>query len=44
MSYIFVDIYWIVLWILQGVYIWHLFKSDEMAVNSAAAVGSHFIL
>jgi hypothetical protein len=44
LSYIFVAIYWIVLWILQVVYIWHLFRSDETVVNSAAAVGSHFIL
>jgi len=40
---VFVGLYWIVLWILQLVYVWHLFQSDEVAVDSAAAVGSHFI-
>ncbi|KAF8253244.1 DUF1774-domain-containing protein [Wilcoxina mikolae CBS 423.85] len=44
LSTVFVDIYWVVLWILQVVYIYHLFKSDETAQNSAASVGSHFIL
>jgi hypothetical protein len=41
---VFLDIYWIVLWISQVVYIWHLFRSDATAADSAAAVGSHFIL
>jgi hypothetical protein len=44
LSHVFVSIYWIALWLLQLVYIWHLFRSDETAVNSAASVGSHFIL
>lgn len=44
LSHVFVSIYWVVLWILQVVYIWHLFRRDETAVNSAAAVGSYFIL
>jgi len=44
LSHPFVAIYWVVLWILQIVYVWHLFRSDETAVNSAAAVGSHFVL
>lgn len=43
-SPVFVAIYWIVLWVYQAVYVWHLFRSDEVVVNSAAAVGSHFIL
>jgi len=43
-SHVFVGIYWIILWVLQSVYIWNLFSSDELAVDSAAAVGSHFIL
>ncbi|KAI5812019.1 hypothetical protein BZA77DRAFT_335460 [Pyronema omphalodes] len=44
LSYVFVSIYWVVLWIMQMVYVWHLFRSDAVAVDSAAAVGSHFIL
>ncbi|KAA8911421.1 hypothetical protein FN846DRAFT_441077 [Sphaerosporella brunnea] len=43
-SHVFVAIYWIALWFLQVGYIWHLFRSDETAVSSAASVGSHFIL
>jgi len=43
LSHVFVGIYWIVLWLLQVVYVWHLFRSDETAVDSAASVGSHFI-
>ena len=43
-SPVFVAIYWVVLWVYQAVYVWHLFRSDEVVVNSAAAVGSHFIL
>lgn len=43
-SPVFVGIYWIVLWLLQVVFIAHLFSSDEAASNSAAAVGAHFIL
>jgi len=38
------NIYWIVLWILQGGYVWHLFSSDAALVTAAANVGSHFIL
>jgi len=44
LSPIFVAIYWVVLWVSQAVYVWHLFRSDEAVVNSAASVGSHFIL
>jgi len=39
-----VSIYWIVLWILQVGYVWHLFSSNTDYVNAAAGVGSHFIL
>ncbi|KAH8681319.1 hypothetical protein BX600DRAFT_446259 [Xylariales sp. PMI_506] len=38
------SIYWLVLFILQGVYIAHLFSGDVERLNSACAVGSHFIL
>jgi len=37
------SIYWIVLFILQIGYIWHLFSNKGEYVNAAAAVGSHFI-
>ncbi|KFY94303.1 hypothetical protein V500_03345 [Pseudogymnoascus sp. VKM F-4518 (FW-2643)] len=37
------SIYWIVLFILQGGYIWHLFSPNADYVNAAASVGSHFI-
>jgi len=37
------SIYWIVLLILQGVYIWHLWSANTEWVTSAANVGSHFI-
>lgn len=37
------DIFWIVLFILQGGYITHLFSSNTDNVNAAASVGSHFI-
>jgi len=39
-----VDIYWVVLFILQLVYVAHLFSSNTDYVNAAASVGSHFIL
>jgi len=38
------SIYWIVLWILQIGYVWHLFSSNAGYVQAAASVGSHFIL
>lgn len=44
LSHIFVIIYWVVLWLIQAVYISKLFSSDEVACNAAAAVGAHFIL
>lgn len=39
-----VAIYWIVLYILQAGYIWHLFSSNVDFVRAASNVGSHFIL
>ncbi|WYZ45228.1 hypothetical protein EsH8_VIII_000544 [Colletotrichum jinshuiense] len=38
-----VDIYWVVLFILQIGYVGHLFSSNSDYVNAAASVGSHFI-
>lgn len=38
------SIYWIVLFILQIGYVWHLFSSNGEYVNAAAGVGSHFIV
>jgi len=43
-SSVFVDIYWIALWILQVGYVWHLFSSNTELVSAAASVGSHFIV
>lgn len=43
-SHAFVVIYWVVLWLLQVVYISHLFSSVEAVCDSAAVVGIHFIL
>jgi len=39
-----VEIYWVVLFVLQIGYISHLFSSKAENVNAAAAVGSHFIV
>ena len=44
MNSVIASIYWIVLFILQGVYIAHLFSGDLEKVNPAASVGSHFIV
>ncbi|KAI0872206.1 DUF1774-domain-containing protein [Hypoxylon argillaceum] len=44
MNHIIASIYWIVLFILQGGYIAHLFSGDVEHVNAACAVGGHFIL
>ncbi|KAI2466155.1 DUF1774-domain-containing protein [Annulohypoxylon bovei var. microspora] len=38
------SIYWIVLFVLQGGYIAHLFSGTVEHVNSACSVGSHFIV
>jgi len=37
------SIYWILLFIFQIGYVWHLFSSNVDYVNAAASVGSHFI-
>ncbi|KFY31841.1 hypothetical protein V493_00744 [Pseudogymnoascus sp. VKM F-4281 (FW-2241)] len=37
------SIYWIVLFVLQGGYVWHLFSPNADHVQAAASVGSHFI-
>lgn len=37
------SIYWIVLFVLQAGYIWHLFSPNADHVTAAAHVGSHFI-
>ncbi|KAI9741481.1 MAG: hypothetical protein M1818_004287 [Claussenomyces sp. TS43310] len=37
------SIYWIVLFVLQVGYVWHLFSTNLEYVNAAASVGSHFI-
>ncbi|KAF2763193.1 DUF1774-domain-containing protein [Pseudovirgaria hyperparasitica] len=39
-----VSIYWIVLYILQIGYSWHLYSGNSVYVTAAATVGSHFIL
>jgi len=44
MNMIIVSIYWILLFLFQIGYIWHLFSSNAEFVNAATAVGSHFIL
>lgn len=38
-----VNIYWLVLFILQFVYLIHLFSKNTDTVNAAASVGGHFI-
>jgi len=37
------SIYWIVLFIMQVGYVWHLFSTNADYINAAASVGSHFI-
>ncbi|KAI0484646.1 DUF1774-domain-containing protein [Xylariaceae sp. FL0804] len=44
MNHIIASIYWIVMFILQGGYIAHLFSSNVEKLNAACSVGSHFIL
>jgi len=44
MNSVIASIYWIVLFVLQGGYIGHLFSSNADIVNAAASVGSHFII
>ncbi|OCL09835.1 DUF1774-domain-containing protein [Glonium stellatum] len=43
MNSVITSIYWIVLFILQIGYCWHLYRSETVYVNAAASVGSHFI-
>ena len=38
------SIYWLILLVMQGGYIWHLFSANEHFVTCAANVGSHFII
>lgn len=38
------SIYWLVLFILQLAYVWHLFSNNNDYVQAAAGVGSHFIV
>ncbi|KAI1499309.1 DUF1774-domain-containing protein [Biscogniauxia marginata] len=44
LNHIIASIYWIVLFVLQGGYIAHLFSGNVERVNAASSVGSHFIL
>jgi len=44
LNFIVTSVYWIILFIMQGGYIWHLYSANEHFVTSAANVGSHFIL
>jgi hypothetical protein len=44
MNAVIADIFWVVLFILQGGYIAHLFSSNTAHVHAAASVGGHFIL
>ncbi|RDW69447.1 ATP synthase F0 [Coleophoma cylindrospora] len=43
-SSVIASIYWIILFISQIGYVWHLFSGNTEYVNAAAGVGSHFIL
>ncbi|KAI1339140.1 DUF1774-domain-containing protein [Xylariaceae sp. FL0016] len=44
MDHIIASIYWIVLFILQGGYVAHLYSGTIEKVNAACSVGSHFII
>ncbi|KAI4867465.1 DUF1774-domain-containing protein [Hypoxylon rubiginosum] len=44
MNHIIASIYWLVLFVLQGGYIAHLFSGNVERVNAACSVGSHFIV
>lgn len=44
LNFVLVDIYFIVLFLLQPGYVLHLFSSEAEKVSAAASVGSHFIL
>ncbi|KAI9728063.1 MAG: hypothetical protein M1834_007779 [Cirrosporium novae-zelandiae] len=43
MNSVVTSLYWLVLFILQLGYVWHLYSSNEAWIISAANVGSHFI-
>jgi len=43
LNLVFVSLYWVVLWVLQLCYVWHLFSSNADFVTAASNVGSHFI-
>jgi hypothetical protein len=43
MNSVITSIYWIVLYILQIGYSWHLYSSNEVYIAAACNVGSHFI-
>jgi len=43
MNAIITSIYWIILFLLQIGYCWHLYASNSVYVTAAATVGSHFI-
>lgn len=44
MNFIIASVYWVVLFVLQGGYIAHLFSGKVERVNQACSVGSHFII
>ncbi|KAH7030907.1 uncharacterized protein B0I36DRAFT_362708 [Microdochium trichocladiopsis] len=44
MNHIITTIYWLAMFILQAIYISHLFSNTTGRVNEACSVGSHFIL
>ena len=44
LSAVVTSIYWVVVWILQANYIRYLYSTDTDFLNSAANVGSHFIV
>ncbi|KAF2464439.1 DUF1774-domain-containing protein [Lindgomyces ingoldianus] len=44
MNAIIVSVYWLILFILQLAYSWHLYSSNNVYIAAAANVGSHFIV
>jgi hypothetical protein len=38
------SVYWMVLFVMQIGYCWHLYSGNEVYVNAAANVGAHFVL
>lgn len=43
-DHVFVSIYWIVMFVGQVGYVWHLFSDNDVWVRAACSVGPHFIL